>query len=59
MSFYEQYFTLTAAVYGTICMYIQFIHAYTDTVMGGTYVSICKYMYVFLSKIHAYTSSSI
>jgi len=43
----------------SICMYIQFIHAYTDTVMGGTYVSICKYMYVFLSKIHAYTSSSI
>ncbi len=23
-------------------MYIQFIHAYADTVMGGTYVSICK-----------------
>ncbi len=30
------------------CMYIQFIHAYTDTVMGGTHVSKCKYMYAFL-----------
>jgi hypothetical protein len=39
-------------------MYFQYILAYTDTVMGRTYVSICMYMHVFLSKIHAYTSST-
>ena len=26
------------------------------TMIGRTYVSICKYMHVFLSKIHAHTS---
>jgi hypothetical protein len=39
-------------------MYFQYILAYTDTVMGSTYVSMCMYMHVFLSKIHAYTSST-
>ncbi len=34
----EQYIALSAAVYA--CMYFQYILAYTDTVMGRTYVSI-------------------
>jgi hypothetical protein len=38
-------------------MYFQYILANTNTVMGRRYVRICKYMHVFLSKIHAYTSS--
>ncbi len=47
-------------VCSSICMYFQYILAYTDTVMpvGRTYVSICMYMHAFLSKIHACTSST-